>query len=235
MRRLIALLCGCLLMMLSASAAIEYDWQEGEAWFPQEKDWTYHYAYRYPVAKGDSESAQAVNYYFDNALYEMTKLVLPMYAADPVMAAGQQHEFCQDYAVTCNSDDHFSFLMTQRQTVEGRELVSLSSAVFALSGEYAGQTLTLRGLVQVGDSSAQLAELVRRDIWRQIEARMTVGETAWKQGINLEKLTEEFYPENQFYADEKGRAVFYLQPGEFRDDLEVVTFTYAPQDLLKLL
>ena len=235
MRRLLPLLILVICLALGAQAALELDWQEGEAWFPQEKDWTYHYVYRYPVAQGEEEAAAAVNYYFDNAIGEMTRLVLPMYAADPVMAGGQQHQFKQDYTVTCNNEDFFSFLLTQHQTVEGKGLISLSSAVFALAGEYTGQTLTLRGLVQVGDSSQQLGEAVRQDIWRQVADQIAAGDSAWHAELSQEKLFSEFYPETQFYADEAGNAVFYLQPAEFRQDTQVITFTYTPEDLEKLL
>ncbi|MHC1785626.1 MAG: hypothetical protein AB9880_00980 [Christensenellales bacterium] len=236
-RMLAALLCLALYLSWTplSLAKVNVAWQEGEAWFPEGGDWTYHYTYRFPLAEGEGEAQDCINYYFDNAWNEMTKLVLPMYAADPVMSGGLRHEFSQAYALTCNNDDFFSFLLTQHQTVAGRDLVSLSSAVFAVSGEYLGQTLTLRGLVQVGDSSRQLAEAVLEDIWRQISARIAAGDSAWQEELSKEKLAAEFYPETQFYADEEGRAVFYLQPGEFRTDDQVITFAYTAAEILSLL
>ena len=119
--------------------------------------------------------------------------------------------------------------------MEGGELHTISSVVFAVSGEYAGDSLTLRGLVQVGENSQQLAEAVFGDIWRRIEQEMKLPGSKWLPGLTRDALADGFYPEEHFYANQNGDAVFYLQPGVFRNDEEIVEYVYTPQQLEGLL
>lgn len=229
----------CLLLMMAllpwaAAAGLNFTWQEGESFYPQQQEWTYRYRYRYPVAQGEGLLPEALNTYFDLALNEMQKLVLPMYAEDPIMGTGQ-NSISEHYDITRQDDDIISFLLTREQSMGEEALLSLSAAVFAASGEYAGQTLTLRGLVMVGESSAQLGEAVLKDVWRQIGERISQGEAGWKQGLDEGMLRQGFYPETSFYGDKDGRAVFFLQPGEFREDKEIVVFAYTPEELEALI
>lgn len=214
---------------------LAYEWVEGEEYFPRELPWTYHYTYRYPMLLGEGMLQEAINDYFRNALNEMTMLVIPMFAADPIMIGEGSNEISQNYEVTCNNGTFFSVLMTQAQTVEGRERISLESAVFDASGEYLGETLTLRGLVRVGPSSQALSEAVLQDVWEDIDLQMRDKSSGWKSSLTSDILKAEFYPEVQFYADDLGNAVFYLQPGRLRQDDRVVTYTYTPQMLEELL
>ena len=235
MRRLSAALAILLLLAAGAQAAQSFSWQEGEAWFPQEKDWTYHYMYRYPVADGEGQLQEALNYYFEQAQAEMMGLVIPMYADDPIMTQGQQNTITERYELTRNDDQFISFVLYHEQTIGEQVQQSLRSVVFAAQGEYVGETLTLRGVAQVGESSQQLAEVVLEDVWRQIQARLDKDEDAWKPDLTYDTLKQEFYPETHFYADDEGRIVFYLQPGEFRMDQQVVTFSYLPVEIEALL
>ena len=215
--------------------SVAYEWVEGEEYYPQEMPWTYRYTYRYPLLTGEGMLQESINDYFRNALNEMTMLVIPMFAADPIMIGEGSNEISQCYEVTCNNGIFFSVLMTQVQTVEGKERISLESVVFAASGEYLGESLTLRGLVRVGPSSQVLGEAVLQDIWEDIEIQMRDQASGWKNDLNSDILKAEFYPEVQFYADALGNAVFYLQPSRFRLDDRVITYTYTPQKLEELL
>lgn len=225
----------CLLTTCAAQAALEVSWQEGEEYFPSREKWTYVYRWRMPQLAGESKAAGEINYYFETARREMTDLVVPMYAADPDMAASGGNVIEQRYEVTCNSGRFFSTLLKQRQVLGQKTILSLSSQVFATSGEYEGQTLTLRGLVMVGDSSVQLADAVLADVFTRVKAQMAGQPGPWKQDLTQEALAEDFFPETHFYADEGGNAVFYLQPGLARNDDQVLTFPYSPAQLQALL
>ncbi len=224
-----------LLPLLCASGELELSWTEGELRFPEGGEWTYRYEYRYPLPLGEDYAAGEIRHYFETAMSEMVNLVLPMYAADPDMSSGGRQTVRQEYSVTCSNDRIFSVLLRHRQTLEGRSILTLSSQVFAVSGQYAGDSLTLRGLVGVGESSAQLADAVLLDISRLIAARLAAGEAGWNSGIDLDTLALDFYPESHFYADGEGNAVFYLQPGLLREDDLEVTFVYSPRELDALL
>lgn len=234
-QRISLLLCLIWLLIPAAQAELPVTWMGGEAWFPDEQAWTYHYQYLYPMLSGEDAVSEAINHYFDLALNEMANLVLPMYAADPIMAGKGGNRVSEQWRVTCNSDDFFSALLHRTQTVEGTEVHTVNSVVFAASGEYAGDSLTLRGLVQVGDSSQQLGEAVLQDVWRQVEAEMAQVDSPWLADMSLDTLSDGFYPEEHFYANEQGDAVFYLQPGVFRSDQEVAEYVYTPQQLERLL
>ena len=235
-RKSILLCLGLLLCLQTAFAQVQYSFMEGEEWFPDKSKWTYHYTYRIPQIAGEDDLSQELNYYFDGALNEMTKLVLPMYAGDPIMEGKGANEVSDDYEVSCNNDDFFSVLVHHRQSMDEQILYSLSSVVFAASGEYLGESLTLRGLAgEIGESSEQLAALVTRDVWRQISQQAMNSVTDIKKDFSFETLTEEFFPQTHFYADEQGDIVFYLQPGVLRQDDEPVYYIYTAQELEALL
>lgn len=237
MKRFAALLLALALACAQALAAgTEVEFHQAEQDFMQGDKLIYRYACSYPQLKGESFAVEAVNHYYLAAVSEMTELVLPMYAADPDMAGDGNRVMKQAYEITCNNGAFFSTLMRQQQGDVGAEQVSLSSQVFAMTGVYAGESLTLRGLLgEIGESSDQLAAVVLKDIWRQIEPEIRAANSPWDSRLTLEALSLDFFPQEHFYADGEGRAVFYLQPGLFRSDGESPTYAYSAEDVLRLL
>ena len=76
-------------------------------------------------------------------------------------------------------------------------------------------------------------EIVREMVWDMIEEN--------EAGIDYGGLTEEdlstvFFPEENFYLDENGDPVFYLQPGDFFAEVPegtgLFTFPIALEDIL---
>ena len=118
----------------------------------------------------DTPAAASVNAWFDVAFREMDDLILPMFASEADMAGDGKSEISQQYAVTCNNDAFFSILLTQTQVLGEQTVVSLSGQVFAMSGEYLGNTLTLRGLLGVGESSTQIAEAIVADVYKRVQS-----------------------------------------------------------------
>lgn len=235
MRKGIAwILCGLITLALPASAGLDVSWTDGEEWFPGREKWIYHYSYTVPEVAGDEALAEELNHYFDTAVGEMVKLVLPMFAAD--MPGEGENIISDRYEITCNNDDFFSFLLHRNQSAGKQDIYSLQSAVFAVSGPYKGDSLTLRGLArEIGESSGQIAEVVTLDVWRQIEERMQAGDRSIGEGISFELLSSEFFPETHFYADPDGNVAFYLQPGLLAPGDEIFVFTYTSQELETLL
>lgn len=230
LRALLLVVCMLLTPFVFVSAEATYTWAEGEITYPEGEDWIYRYTYRYPVLSGDAPAAHAVNAWFDVAFSEMNDLILPMFASEADMAGGGANEIDHLYAVTCNSDDFFSILLTQTQDMGERPMMSLTGQVFAMSGEYTGETLTLRGLLRVGDSSQQIAEAIVRDVWTKVKDLPGALER-WE---DPDHFMDDFDPETQFYADEKENAVFFLQPGVL-DEMEPMTFAYSAQAAEALL
>lgn len=227
MAGLIALL---MLPLCAAGAQEGVRWVEGEMTYPEGDDWVYRYAYRYPVLAGDSLAVNAVNGWFEVAFREMDDMILPMFAGEKDMASAGRSEIVQEYEITCHTERFFSFRQTQTHRMGDMTVVAVSGQVFAMSGEYMGETLTLRGLLGVGDSSEQIAGCVLADVFERLQQREDAGR--WP---DMDTLYEEFDPETQFYADEQGNAVFFLQPGAQDDASGLITFTYSAAQAEALL
>ena len=234
MKRFACVLTALMLCALSASAALDVTWTQGEEWFPGRDAWVYYYTYTVPEVKGSGALSEELNHYFDTAIGEMVNLVLPMFTVD--MPGDGRNEISDLYEITCNNDEFFSFLLRRSTLSEGKEVLSLQSAVFAVSGQYTGESLTLRGLArEIGESSSQIAGFVIKDIWQKIEERMEAGDWAVRKDMSFDLLSAEFFPETHFFADEQGNIVFYLQPGLLGLGEEMAVFTYTPEELENLL
>ena len=234
MKRFACVLTALMLCALSASAALDVTWTQGEEWFPGRDAWVYYYTYTVPEVKGSGALSEELNHYFDTAIGEMVNLVLPMFTVD--MPGDGRNEINDLYEITCNNDEFFSFLLRRSTLSEGKEVLSLQSAVFAVSGQYTGESLTLRGLArEIGESSSQIAGFVIKDIWLKIEERMKAGDWAVRKEMSFDLLSAEFFPETHFYADEQGNISFYLQPGLLGLGKEMAVFTYTPEELENLL
>lgn len=221
---------------LSAQASEGEIWQlEGEMYFPDEENWVYHFTYAYPQLGGESYAALTVNETYQMALDEMIQLVLPMFANAPDMRFDGKNEVHHTFDVKCNNERFLSILQKKSQT-RGDEgtFLSLESLTFDMGGEYLGESLTLRGVVMVGDSTDQIAAAVLPEIYREFQALQTQG--ICRPDVDRETFEIEFSPAIHFYADEEGRAVFYLPPVLMaQPSLDTPVFPYTPQELEALL
>ena len=208
---------------------------EGEAFFPSEKDWVYHFTYAYPHVAGDSYAALMVNDTYQMALDEMVQLVLPMFANEPAMRYDGKNEVIHDFEVKCNNGRFLSVLQKKSQT-RGEEgtFLSLESLTFDMSGEYQGESLTLRGVVMVGESTDQIAAALMPHIYEEFVKLQEEG--ICKQDVDREMFEIEFSPAIHFYADENGNAVFYLPPSLMETpSFQTHVFIYSPEEIEKLL
>lgn len=208
---------------------------EGEAYFPSETDWTYHFTYAYPQLVGEDYASAAINDTYQMALDEMLHLVLPMFAHQEDMLFDGKNEVNHDFTVTCNNGRFLSILQRRSQTMgEEGTMLSLEALVFDMAGEYIGETLTLRGLVMVGDSSAQIGEAVTPLLYEEFQKLQQTGIAP--ADIIQEDFLLEFSATRDFYADEEGNAVFFFQPTLLTEPtFDVPTFTFTPEELAALL
>lgn len=231
---LLALLALCLLVP-SALGEMTVTRNEGEAYFPQEDNWTYHFTYAYPLLMGDDYASAAINDTYQMALDEMVQLVLPMFAHEKDMLFDGKNEVTHDFAVTCNNGRFLSILQYRTQT-KGEEgtVLTMESQVFDVAGEYMGESLTLRGLVMVGESSVQLSDALTPVLFKEFQKLKAAGVCA--PAVTEEDFSWEFSPMQHFYADEEGNAVFYFPPMLLASpSFDVPTFTYTPRELEALL
>lgn len=227
-----------LVMLLSLACALsesQVERMEGEAWFPSEKNWTYHFTYAYPQLVGEDYATAAVNDTYQMALDEMLELVLPMFSHEEGMLFDGQNEVIHDFAVTCNNGRFLSIVQYRSQTM-GPDFTNLAmeALVFDMAGEYLGETLTLRGLVMVGDSSAQIGDAVTPLLYEEFKKLQEAG--IGNPDVDEELFHLEFEATRDFYADAEGNAVFFFQPVLLLNpSFDVPTFTYTPDQLAALL
>lgn len=234
-KRLTVWLLALLLSLPCALGETAVERLEGEAYFPSESDWTYHFTYTYPHLTGEDYASLAVNDTYEMALDEMLQLVLPMFANEPDMLFDGRNEVVHDFAVTCNNGRFLSIVQRRSQTMgaEGANL-SLEPLVFDMAGEYLGETLTLRGLVMVGESSAQISEAVSPLLYAEFCKLQEQG--VCRADVDEAQFLMDFAPTRDFYADEAGNAVFFFQPVLLaQPSFDVPTFVFSPAELEKLL
>ena len=82
-----------------------------------------------------------------------------------------------------------------------------------------GQRCHARGQARRGADS-----LVREMVWERLE------EMGITDGLEEEMLEYGFFPEEDFYLDETGNPVFYLQPG-FAEEGEALTFPLSIEEI----
>lgn len=236
-KRALAVLTLAALMLAPAPGALaEYEVgsQAGEMYFPDEENWTYHFTYAYPHIESDDYAAILINETLDEVLNEWAALYLPMFADAPDMIGEGHNEVIHGFSVTCNNGRFFSVLLTRSQPQDGKTVLSLEPLVFDVSGEYPGETLTLRGVVMVGESSGQLSDAVLPVIWQEFQKLQESGVA--RADVTEEQFCEEFSPMENFYADGDNNAVFYIPPMLLTEpSFEPPSFAFSPAELNALL
>ena len=258
-KRLFAALLALLLIVPAALGELTVEKNEGEAYFPDEKSWVYHFTYAYPHIAGEDYTAALINDTYQMALDEMTHLVLPMFANAPDMRFDGRNEVVHDFSVMCNDGRLLSVLQRRSQT-KGREgvLYALEPLTFDVSGVFAGETLTLRGvaLVQAGVDPEELEEVLPQD-YPEFSALIGGSSTSLSQAlmpllyleftalqdagtVDQAWTEEDFYaecaPARDFYANDRGEIVFFLPPMLLSaPSFDVPSLAFTPAQLEDIL
>ena len=234
-KKFLLLLMALWLFACPALGEMQVERNEGEAYFPSEKNWTYHFTYAYPFLTGDDYASAAINDTYQMGLDEMMQLVLPMFAHEEDMLFDGKNEVNHDFIVTCNNGKFLSILQKRSQT-KGEEGIqyTLEAQVFDVAGEYLGETLTLRGVVMVGDSSAQISDAVTPVLYEEFKKLQQAG--VCRPEVTAEEFAWEFAATRDYYADENGNAVFFFSPMLLEEpSFDVPTFVFTPAELAELV
>jgi len=205
------------------------------------EDTDYHFSIRLPQVAGDDDLAQTINNIYQMELSEQLEFKAPIKAE--VFAMDGATGFTEiGYRVSCNSEDFLSVIVTTREVANGMELLVQTAHVFPRSGPKAGLVISLPyllGLLEgTGESDTWLEErqtekanaCVRRLIWERIEAD---SQRTYYDGLDETVLAESFYPEEDFYMDEDGALVFFVQPGLIADpEVGVLEWRFTMDELL---
>lgn len=254
----------CLLALLlscpAALADMTVERNEGEAYYPNEKNWVYHFTYAYPHLIGDSYTVALINDTYEMALDEVKDIALPMFANAPDMRYDGKNEVSHDFSVVCNTPRLLSILLRQSQTVgeEGVRL-TLEAQTFNVDGETEGDLLTLRGVILmlsgvatdrlygevtaedapslpriVAGSSDGIGEALLPVLYAEFQRMQETG--AAPADAAYEDFEAEFLPTRDFYALPDGRVAFFFPPMLLKEpSFDVPVFPFTPEELEALL
>ena len=148
------------------------------------------------------------------------------------------------YTVTCNNDDYFSVLIRTEKNIPDHSQVMWKGHVFSRKNGINGSTYSLPmllGILSPAENDEWLQEyqtekaetLVRQMVWSMIEENT---DSLDYNGLSEEDLDSFFFPSEDFYLDENGDPVFYLQPYDILDEVpegtDLFTFPIALEDIL---
>ena len=203
---------------------------------------TFVYSCHYPHVDEEAAGGMDINQFFTDQLDYELGFTVPM-----VQDAFEGYDTSTviSYDVTCNNDDYFSVLLKKEEVNPDWSRTSWTGLVFSRKNGKAGYTYTLPMLLGILTSAdteewktehqtGKADEVIREMVWDMIEEN--------KAGIDYNGLTKEvlsyiFFPEEQFYLDENGDPVFYLQPADvYYDDVPegtgLLVFPIPLEDIL---
>ena len=197
----------------------------------------YVYSYRYPQVDSDDPSAELINTFYQYLADDAVGFEVPM-NADYYRSEGTAEDVQVriEYEVTCNSDDFFSVLVS---TAQGG-LRTWAGHTFSRKGIKPGSSVALPyllGLLESGETDTWLQDrqtaradaLVRQMVWEKLQEMDNI---ALSEDMDEEALEYGFFPEEDFYLDETGNPVFYLQPGMAEESERLMTIPISIEEIL---
>jgi hypothetical protein len=247
MKRLLALtLALCLLAVPCLAETLTRDddlfgtvcWPDGT----DEDTATFVYRYNYPHFEESGEVATAVNETFAYLIDDALGFTVPILAES--LESTEVQAYCNVVSnVTCLNDDYLSVLVIT-ESFQGATTTEVYSAqTFMLNGERAGIATSLPRLLGILDDqesdtwmqdrqTAKANELVWKLVWEIIEEQRTEGTVNYDTDLTYEMLTQEFYPEEDFYLDENGDPVFFIQSATIASAADgVLLFNFSLEEL----
>ncbi len=245
MKRFLCTVCALLLLTgASAQAVPQAAPLRGEVTFPQgsaAETASFAYRYRLPQFPAEQPYSEAVNAYFASYADRLVNDVIPetIQSLDALPAAGDPAFYVDlDYRVTADTGDYLSVLLVSQRFLGNTLIESWESAVFARSGIYAGQPVSLSqamGLEQeAGDTARDYAsELVYGLVWQIVLYEVGAMQKAYFPDLTEEEVRRSFSPQSDFFLDEDGNFVFFIQAGTIAGEVEgVLTYPFSMAELL---
>lgn len=241
MKRLLSFLL-CMVLMGSGALAdplVLLEDYSGEIAESYDAGGTFTYSYHYPQVAEESEGSVAVNVFYQELLeYDLGFTV-------PIIQETYEGFDCSTvitYTVTCNNDDYFSVLVRKEESFPEFSRVSWTGNTFSMKYPKYDHTFTLPellGILSVSENDTWLQDrqtakadtMVREMVWDMI--RNNTAGIEYDSNYTFDNLTSDLFPEEQFYLDENGDPVFFLQPGVAADEsLGLLKFPIPMEDLL---
>lgn len=218
----------------------------GEVYMPEGSDAQsarYVYRYSYPQVEDTSETAQMINDFYTYLVDDAKNFAVPM-AYESLEENEVQAYTAITSQVMCNTAEYFSVLVTTESFMGAETSQIIAGHTFALTGGKAGTCISLPyllGLLDAGESdtwmqdraTAKADKLVYDLVWEIIEQQQAEGTVTYYDGLTREELEAQFYPEEDFYLDESGNPVFYVQSSYLASSAEgVLYYPFTIEELL---
>lgn len=194
--------------------------------------------YAYPQVTPETDTDTTINAFYQELLDDLTQLTAPMMydEASASLDDGVSAYMHINYQIMANTDEFFSVLLTQEQFMGVAESQTLLANVFARTGDSAGGLVTLPYILGISEedeaSATKLVDAVYRLVWDIIVEQMQTGTVDYFEELTEENLFAEFYPESDFYLDEQGNIVFFVQPATVANAAAgALSFPFSPDEL----
>ncbi len=199
---------------LSGEIAVPYDESNPSAG-------QYVFRYRYPSIAESEPDAVLVNAFYEYLISDTLAFGLPM-DSEYYAEIGESVLKEITYTVTCNSDAFFSVLIRTEETLPSGTSVVWTGHSFSRENGTPGSAATLPqllGILATDENDTWLQDrqtdradrLVRSMLWDQIQ--LNPDAIPYFDELSEEDLEGLFFPEEDFFLDETGNPVFYLEPG----------------------
>lgn len=195
--------------------------------------------YSFPQIVPVTEEDAVINTFYQEAVDDLVQMTAPMLYDEVAESIGQDVTAYLDVScqVTANTDDFFSVLVTQEQFMGASVGQMVQGNVFARKGDGADGIVTLPYVLGFSPddevSATSVIDTVYNLVWEIIVEQMKAGSVDYFEELTQENLFAEFYPESDFYLDEQGNIVFYIQPAALASAAAgVLTFPFSPAEIM---
>ncbi len=246
MKRILCALAVLMLILPGASAQSETPDTSllGVVYYPRgatEETASFAFRYRLPQLNADQPQAEEVNTYFASYAADIVETMIPatLSTLDEFPGPGEPEYYVNlDYRIPSRNEDQLSVLLVSQQFLGNTLVEQWVSVVFALSGIYAGQPISLSQAMGLeeggGNQTGDIAsELVYGLVWQIIQYDIGSMKTAYFPDLTEAEYRLAFSPQDDFYFDEDGNFVFFIQAGTIAGEVEgVLTFPFSMAELL---
>ena len=184
------------------------------------------------------EEPEINQYYLDLAV-RLEAGELPPGAAWSADDDGSESEnWVLDYEITRNDAEYVSIVLHLRQLAGSGEVETLSADTFVRGEQPRKATLSellnADATPQSADNTAgtDAADLVYGLIWEIIQVGMENVEGDYLDSLTLDSVRSALDPETDFYLDENGNIVFFIEPGLLAGEIAgVLLYPFSPYEL----
>ena len=199
--------------------SVLYTWPENVN--PEEASYIYRAVY--PQIAGESSLALTINQVFQYEADDALGFEAPMIGSSHDPAQGQM-QVDISYQIVHLSDRFLSVRVDKTIAVDESISHIVKGYTFTLTGAEAGTVTSLpymAGIIRenetdewlIGRQIAKADACVRDMVWFLIERDMKKNVSAIYEDMTFEEFEWGFYPEEDFYLNEDGSFVFFIQAG----------------------